>query len=105
MLMNRVLFTVLAAVAVFGAFGYFIVMHTACGQDFLLSRAVSALAASSETPPDGTRVLVCGSAAPLPTVGREQACLAVLTPAHYFIVDAGAGSANTTGWRDYPASG
>jgi ribonuclease Z len=93
---------IVAAIAVAGALGYYIAMHTAPGQDFLLSRAVSTLAASGETPPDGIRVLVCGSAAPLPTVGREQGCLAVLTPTHYFIVDAGAGSANTIGLAGLP---
>jgi ribonuclease Z len=102
MLMNRVLVTVIAAIAVFGALGYFMVMHTAAGQDFLLSRAVNAQSGGGETPPDGIRVLVCGSAAPLPTVGREQACLAVLTPTHYFIVDAGPGSANTIGLAGLP---
>jgi ribonuclease Z len=35
-------------------------------------------------------------------VGREQGCLAVLTPDHYFIVDAGAGSANTIGLAGLP---
>jgi len=100
--MNRVFVTVAAAVVVFCALGYFIVMHTASGQDFLLSRAVSTMAGSSVPPPDGIRVFVCGSAAPLPTVGREQACLAVLTPTRYFIVDAGPGSANTIGLAGLP---
>lgn len=100
--MNRVLLAVAAVVALVGGLGYFVVMHTARGQDFLLSRAVDMLADSTETPPDGIRVLVCGSAAPLPTVGREQACLAVLTPSHYFIVDAGPGSANTIGLAGLP---
>ncbi|MEQ9002276.1 MAG: MBL fold metallo-hydrolase [Pseudomonadales bacterium] len=92
----------IAAVAVVGGLGYFIVMHTAAGQDFLLSRAVSMQAGGGEPPPDGLRVLVCGSAAPLPTQGREQGCLAVLTPDHYFIVDAGPGSANTIGLAGLP---
>ncbi len=100
--MKRMLMTVVAVVAVLGALGYFTVMHTAAGQDFLLSRAVAAGAGPSEPPPDGIRVLVCGSAAPLPTEGREQGCLAVLTPDHYFIVDAGAGSANTIGLAGLP---
>lgn len=100
--MQRILIAVIAAVAVFGGLGYFIIMHTAAGQDFLLSRAVSMLAGGGEPPPDGLRVLVCGSAAPLPTPGREQGCLAVLTPDHYFIVDAGAGSANTIGLVGLP---
>ncbi|MEQ8486812.1 MAG: MBL fold metallo-hydrolase [Pseudomonadales bacterium] len=100
--MQRTLIAVIAAVAVVGGLGYFIVMHTAAGQDFLLSRAVSIQAGGGEPPPDGLRVLVCGSAAPLPTQGREQGCLAVLTPDHYFIVDAGPGSANTIGLAGLP---
>lgn len=100
--MNRVLLTIVAAVVAVAALGYFLAMHTVAGQDFLLSRAVSAAGSLSEPPPDGIRVLVCGSAAPLPTPGREQGCLAVLTPSHYFIVDAGAGSANTIGLAGLP---
>jgi len=100
--MQRVLIAALAAVAIIGGLAYFIVMHTAAGQDFLLSRAVSMQAGGGEPPPEGLRVLVCGSAAPLPTQGREQGCLAVLTPDHYFIVDAGAGSANTIGLAGLP---
>ena len=100
--MNRILTTVVAAVVVLGALGYFTVMHTAAGQDFLLSRGVSAMAGGSEAPPDGIRVFVCGSAAPLPTEGRAQACLAVVTPHHYFVVDAGSGSANNLGLARLP---
>jgi len=100
--MNRVLLTLVAAVAAVAALGYFLAMHTVAGQDFLLSRAISAAGSPSKPPPDGIRVLVCGSAAPLPTPGREQACLAVLTPSHYFIVDAGAGSGNTIGLAGLP---
>lgn len=100
--MNRALIGVTAIVATIGGLGYFVTMHTAPGQDFLLSRAVNLAASAGETPPDGIRVLVCGSAAPLPTEGREQGCLAVLTPDHYFIVDAGAGSANTIGLAGLP---
>lgn len=100
--MQRMLIAVIGAVAVVGGLGYFIVMHTAAGQDLLLSRAVSMQAGGGEPPPDGLRVLVCGSAAPLPTQGREQGCLAVLTPDHYFIVDAGPGSANTIGLAGLP---
>ena len=93
--MRRVLVLVLAVVIVVGGGGWFVLMKTAAGQDFLLSRAVAAMMPAAETPVDGIRVFVCGSAAPLPTEGRAQACLAVLTPSHFFIVDAGPGSANT----------
>jgi len=92
---KRVLILVLAVVIVAGGGGWFVLMKTAAGQDFVLSRAVVAMLPAAEAPVDGIRVFVCGSAAPLPTEGRAQACLAVLTPSHYFIVDAGPGSANT----------
>ncbi len=93
--MKRVLVMLLAVVIVVGGGGWFVLMKTAAGQDFVLSRAVAAMAPVPEAPVDGIRVFVCGSAAPLPTEGRAQACLAVLTPSHFFIVDAGSGSANT----------
>ena len=44
--------------------------------------------------PDGLQVFVCGSSSPLPTPDRAQACLAVVTPSHFYVVDAGAGSTN-----------
>lgn len=100
--MNRVLITIIAVVALVGSVGYFIAMHTAAGQDFLLSRAVEVMAGARAEPPDSIRVLVCGSAAPLPTQGRAQACLAVVTPHHYFVVDAGSGSANNLGLAGLP---
>ena len=100
--MKRILVTIAAVVAIIAGIGYFTAMHTAAGQDFLLSRGVSVLAGGSETPPDGIRVLVCGSAAPMPAPGRAQACLAVLTPDNYFVVDAGSGSANNIGLAGLP---
>ena len=93
--MKRVLILVLVVAIVVGSGGWFVLMKTTAGQDFVLSRAVAAMVPAAEAPVDGVRVFVCGSAAPLPTVGRAQACLAVLTPSHFFIVDAGPGSANT----------
>jgi ribonuclease Z len=48
-----------------------------------------------QSPPefDGLRVVVCGSASPLGNdPDRARACIAVLTPEHFFIFDAGAGS-------------
>lgn len=92
--MKRVLVLVLAVVIIVGGGGWLVMMKTATGQDFVLSRAVAAMAPVPKAPVDGIRVFVCGSAAPLPTEGRAQACLAVLTPSHFFIVDAGPGSAN-----------
>jgi ribonuclease Z len=51
----------------------------------------------------GLRVVVCGSASPLGNdPKRAQACIAVLTPEHFFIFDAGAGSQNRIGQAQLP---
>lgn len=41
--------------------------------------------------PDALRVFMCGTASPL-GVGRAQACVAILTPTHFYLVDVGAGA-------------
>jgi len=41
---------------------------------------------------DSLRVFVCGSASPLGVSGQAQACIAVLTPDHFYIIDSGVGS-------------
>jgi ribonuclease Z len=62
-------------------------------QDFLFERLSLSIMQQETTPPDGLRVVVCGSASPLGTdPNRAQACIAVLTPEHFFIFDVGAGS-------------
>ena len=38
------------------------------------------------------RVFVCGSASPLGATDQAQACIAVLTPEHFYVIDSGAGS-------------
>ena len=42
--------------------------------------------------PDSLRLFMCGTASPLGNSDRAQACVAVLTPHHFYIVDSGAGS-------------
>lgn len=42
--------------------------------------------------PDALQIFMCGTASPL-GLGRAQACVAVLTPSHFYIVDVGAGAA------------
>ena len=44
---------------------------------------------------DGLKVTLCGTSSPLVAPGRAQACVAVETPDHLYIVDAGSGSAAT----------
>ena len=67
--------------------------YTAAGQDALFGRAVQMVAAPVPQLPDGLRVVVCGSASPAGNdPERAQACIAVLTPEHFFLVDVGARS-------------
>jgi ribonuclease Z len=63
-------------------------------QDELLARGTAAVAerggtAFSES--SSLRVYVCGSASPL-GMGQAQACIAVITPEHFYLIDSGAGS-------------
>jgi ribonuclease Z len=46
---------------------------------------------------DGLRVLLCGTASPLPHPSRAKACAAVFAGGRYWIVDAGPGSSNRLG--------
>ena len=91
--MKKVVVTLLAVLALIGVLGL-LVYNTEAGQDALLERAVSAMVGRTPpTIPEGMRVVVCGSASPLgndPT--RAQACIAVLTPDHFFLFDVGARS-------------
>jgi ribonuclease Z len=61
-------------------------------------RAGMSNAANGLPNPDSLRVFVCGSASPLGNTNRAQACVAILTPAHFYVFDSGAGStANISG--------
>ncbi len=60
----------------------------------------SSLAASF----DGLKITLCGTSSPLPAPGREQACVAVETPNHLYIVDAGSGSAATATLAGIPTA-
>ncbi|MBT8146153.1 MAG: MBL fold metallo-hydrolase, partial [Gammaproteobacteria bacterium] len=51
---------------------------------------------------DGLRITLCGTSSPLPAPGRAQACVAVETPDHLYIVDAGSGSAATANLAGIP---
>ena len=69
------------------------IYNTQAGQDAVFKRAATAV--MSQPPPtyDGLRVVVCGSASPLGNdMERAQACVAVVTPEHFFLFDVGARS-------------
>ena len=57
-----------------------------------MARAAIKLNSAGPPNPDALRVFMCGTASPLGNSDRAQACVAVLTPGHFYIVDAGAGS-------------
>lgn len=64
-------------------------------QDMALSRGASVLAERAGKPlpaSESLRVFVCGSASPLGTTDQAQACIAVMTPEHFYLIDSGAGS-------------
>ncbi len=62
-------------------------------QDALMKRAATTMLNSSATSFEGLNVVVCGSASPLGnSMTRAQACIAVVTPEHFFLIDVGARS-------------
>ena len=63
-------------------------------QDKILERGTALIAergAQGLPESDSLRVFVCGSASPL-GIGQAQACIAVITPEHFYLIDSGAGS-------------
>ena len=63
-------------------------------QDTVLERGAELLAERGAVPlpeSESLRVYVCGSASPL-GMGQAQACIAVVTPEHFYLIDSGAGS-------------
>jgi ribonuclease Z len=70
-----------------------VIYNTAAGQDAFFKQAATALMSRSPDQFDGLRVVVCGSASPLGNdPNRAQACIAVVTPEHFFLFDVGARS-------------
>jgi ribonuclease Z len=62
-------------------------------QDAILKRASATMLAAASESFDGLKVVVCGSASPLGnSMERAQACIAVITPEHFFLIDVGARS-------------
>ena len=57
-----------------------------------MSRVAMQSTAAGLPDPDSLRAYVCGSASPLGVSDSAQACIAILTPTHFYLVDAGAGS-------------
>ena len=97
------LITITAGLALSLAIIAAIALNTPSVQDALLARGLSAvMSASSEQESDALRVLVCGSSSPLPAPGRAQACIAIITPDHFYIIDSGAGSTVNVNFAGLP---
>ena len=87
---NAKLTIAMAAIFVLVAVGLF---RTAAVQDFVLARLAASLVQDAQQDIDGMQVIVCGSASPLGnTMDRAQACIAVMTQEHLFLIDVGARS-------------
>ena len=100
--MKKVLYVIVSLVAAVAMLAT-IVYNTAAGQDAILDRALKAQFSRSPVAVEGLRVVVCGSASPLGNnPDRAQACIAVLTPEHFFLFDVGAGSPSRLGQARLP---
>ena len=88
--MKKILYTLLVLGALVGIAGV-AAYNTSAGQDALFKQAASMIMGQRANELDGLRVVVCGSASPLGnTMDRAQACIAVVTPEHFFLFDVGA---------------
>ncbi len=100
-MMKRVLWVVLAlAVGVVAAGGVALWMPAV--QDAIVARIAQERIgrnASGLLAPDALRVLLCGTASPVPSTRRAEACTAVFAGGHMWIVDTGPGSWGTLALR------
>lgn len=67
-----------------------------------MARAAMTNAARGLPEPDSLRVFVCGSASPLGNSDQAQACIAILTPGHFYVIDSGAGSTANLSAAGFP---
>src|SRR5262245_39688158 len=100
--MRRWLGRIVLVVAALAAVG-FLLLRLPAVQDGLIRRVIAQRVAGGSQPPwgDGAlRVLLCGTASPLPHPTRAKACVAVFAGEHFWIVDTGPGSWNRLGlWQ------
>ncbi|MDG1034197.1 MAG: MBL fold metallo-hydrolase [Luminiphilus sp.] len=87
---------IIVSVVVLGLLGILgqLVISLPAVQDKILDRGTAMIAergAQGLPESDSLRVFVCGSASPL-GMGQAQACIAVVTPEHFYLIDSGAGS-------------
>lgn len=71
-------------------------MKCYCAAVLIIINAVLAspgsVAQTATTNFDGLKVTMCGTSSPIPAPGRAQVCVAIETPEHLYVVDAGSGS-------------
>jgi ribonuclease Z len=75
-------------------------------QDRVLERGTAVIAERGAVPlakSGSLRVYVCGSASPL-GMGQAQACIAVITPEHFYLIDSGSGSTDNISRLGLPTS-
>ncbi len=90
--MKKVIYIVGAVISVIILIGL-VAYNTVAGQNALFKTAAKSVMGQTSEPYDGMRVIVCGSASPLGNdPNRAQACIAVITPEHFFLFDVGARS-------------
>lgn len=90
--MKKVLIVIIGLLVVYGAGRAFLKLPAV--QDAVLERGMAARATNAAVIPpesESLKVYVCGSASPL-GMGQAQACIAVVTPDHFYLIDSGAGS-------------
>lgn len=79
---------VVAALAIVGT----LVVRSPAVSQAMFDRAATEMSARTNTAPladDALRVAICGSSAPLPSVDRAKACVAVFAGGRFWIVDSG----------------
>ena len=90
--MSRTSKTILALLVIVVAGGAAAVLLIPSLQQKIFDRAAKELTAPPNTAPladDALRVAICGSSAPLPSVHRAKACVAVFAGGKFYVVDAG----------------
>jgi ribonuclease Z len=95
---------VIVVVAIIGFFA----LRVPAVQDFIVNRAAErALAGTSEFQygQEGLDVVFCGTSSPMGVSAQAQQCFAVFAGDHFFIVDAGAGSAGKVTKFGLPTGG
>lgn len=100
--MGRWVWRIVGALVVLGAVGAGLVRVPAV-QDALIAREVARRTSGAHLPPwnDGAlRVLLCGTASPMPHPTRARPCVAVFAGDKFWVVDTGPGSWNKFGlWQ------